>query len=163
MQSVFEKALEHVLQFEGGYVNDPHDPGGETIYGISRRHHPEAWKDGKPTKKLAAEIYRRMYWERLRCSELPAAVAVLVFDGAINQGRSDSVRFLQLASGARVDGVIGPMTIRAANLCDPGKLARGYAVERAYDYALLDHLDDRYGRGWMRRLFDCYDLARSLL
>ncbi|BES72180.1 glycoside hydrolase family 108 protein [Marinobacter nanhaiticus D15-8W] len=163
MQSVFEQALEHVLRFEGGYVNDPHDPGGETVYGISRRYHPNAWKHGKPTKADAAEIYLKQYWQRCRCSELPAAVAVQVFDGAVNQGCTDSVRFLQLASGAKPDGIMGPMTIKATNMCDPAKLAQGYAVERAYDYALLDHLDDRYGRGWMRRLIACYDLARSYL
>ena len=163
MQGVFEQALEHVLRFEGGYVNDPHDPGGETIYGISRRHHPDAWANGKPTKDDAKGIYFRDYWKRCRCSDLPAAVAVQVFDSAINQGAKDAVRFLQLASGATPDGIIGPMTIKAANLCDPGRLVQAFAVERAYDYALLDHLDDRYGRGWMRRLFACYDLARSLI
>lgn len=163
MQSVFQKALEHALAFEGGYVNDPRDPGGETIYGISRRHHPEAWADGRPTKEQAAEIYLKNYWQRCRCSDLPAPVAVMVFDAAINQGAKDAIRFLQVACGARPDSIIGPRTIAEANGCDPGKLARDFAVERAYDYALLDHLDDRFGRGWMRRTFACYDLSRSLL
>jgi len=162
MPSAFEAAMDHVLRFEGGYVNDPQDPGGETIYGISRRHHPEAWADGKPTKADAKALYRRVYWEGCRCDELHPAIAVMVFDTAINQGRKDAVRFLQTAAGARVDSIIGPQTIKAASMCEPARLLQAFAVERAYDYALLDHLDDRYGRGWMRRLFACYEVAQSL-
>ncbi len=76
--NLFDYALNLVLKHEGGYVTDPADPGGETIYGISRRHHPEAWATGRPSKAQASLIYRRDYWDRLRCDELPAPVAVLL-------------------------------------------------------------------------------------
>ncbi len=163
MQGVFDRAMDHVLAFEGGYVNDPQDPGGETIYGISRRHHPEAWQDGRPTQDQAKAIYLRDYWQGCRCSDLPAAVAVLVFDGAINQGQSRAVKCLQEALGVTVDGLIGPKTIAAANNCDAGKLARCVVVERAYHYGQLNKIFGRFGRGWMRRLIACYDLAISLI
>jgi len=173
MQGVFEQALEHVLRFEGGEVNDPRDPGGHTNQGVTqrtldrvRRKYPDA---GLPESVSDLEhrhtrfIYKVEYWDLCRCSDLPASVAVQVFDAAVNQGPVDAGRFLQKAAGAYVDGKIGPKTVAAANNCDPAKLAREFASHRGHDYSLLDHLDDIFGLGWMRRLFACYDLARSLI
>lgn len=170
---VFDTALEHVLRYEGGEVNDPNDPGGHTNYGITQEALDRArWKypdNGLPKSVSDLDaytvrfIYRADYWDTCRCSDLPAAVAVLVFDCAVNQGTRDAALFLQRVAGATEDGKIGPRTVAAANQCDTGKLCREYAARRGYDYALLDHLDDRYGLGWMRRLFACYDLACRLL
>ena len=173
MQGVYQMGLAHVLSWEGGEVNDSRDPGGHTNMGVTQKALDDArWKypDAglpKSVSDLDHEhvqfIYRKEYWDKCRCSELPAAVAVQVFDAAVNQGPKDAITFLQKAAGAYVDGKIGPKTIAAANNCDPGKLAREFAAHRGHDYALLDHLDDIYGLGWMRRLFACYDLARSLI
>ena len=173
MLAVLEQGLAHVLRWEGGEVNDPKDPGGHTNFGITqntldrnRWKYPDA---GLPKSVSDLEphhvrfIYVADYWDVCRCNDLPAAVAVLVFDCAVNQGTRDAGFFLQRAAGAREDGVIGPKTVAAANNCDPAKLAREVAAQRANDYALLDHLDDRFALGWMRRLFACYDLSRSLL
>lgn len=173
MLGVFDQGLAHVLNFEGGEVNDPRDPGGHTNRGVTQRtldrcreEYPES---GLPesVSDLSHDhvrfIYKVGYWNKCRCGDLPAPVAVLVFDAAVNQGPNDAGVFLQLAAGSLVDGLIGPKTIAAANNCDPAKLAREYAALRGHDYAMLDHLDDIYGLGWMRRLFACYDLARSLI
>lgn len=173
MQSAYQMGLTHVLSWEGGEVNDPRDPGGHTNFGITQKaldrarwKYPEAGLP-KSVSDLEQEhvqfIYRKQYWDVCRCSELPAAVAVQVFDAAVNQGPEDAALFLQKAAGAKADGKIGPLTIAAANNCDPHKLAREFAAYRAHDYSLLDHLDDIYGLGWMRRLFACYDLALRLV
>lgn len=173
MQGVYHAALAHVLAYEGGEVNDPRDPGGHTNMGITqrtlnrvRRAHPGA---GLPlsvsdlTQANVEFLYRVEYWDRCRCADLPGAIAILMFDCAVNQGVNDAIRFLQRAAGATVDGIIGPRTIADANMCDAGKLLREFAALRGYDYALLDNLDDRFGLGWMRRLFACYDLAITFL
>lgn len=173
MQGAYQMGLTHVLNWEGGEVNDPRDPGGHTNFGITQKTLDRArwkWPDAglpKSVSDLEPEhvqfIYRKDYWDVCRCSELPAAVAVQVFDAAVNQGPEDAIRFLQKAAGAKADGKIGPLTISAANNCDAHKLAREFAAYRGHDYALLDHLDDIYGLGWMRRLMACYELALRLV
>ncbi len=125
MQGVFDQSLSHVLDFEGGEVNDPRDPGGLTNRGVTQRtldrcgkKYPEA---GLPESVSDLEhehvrfIYKVEYWNKCRCGDLPAPVAVLVFDAAVNQGPNDAGVFLQLAGGSLVDGLIGPKTIAAAN------------------------------------------------
>ena len=66
MKTSFDEIIEVVLHHEGGYVNDPKDPGGETNYGISKRAYPDV--DIKNlTEDGAKDIYRRDYWEKYRC------------------------------------------------------------------------------------------------
>lgn len=147
---IFEFALDLVLDHEGGYVNDPEDPGGETIYGISRRAHPEAWESGRPTKAKAAEIYRSEYWDACRCDDLPSYIAIMVFDTAVNTGCAAAVRMLQSSCGAVVDGIIGPKTIAAANNADPDSMLPEFVANRVLRYASLKTWS-RFGRGWTRR------------
>lgn len=85
MNDAFERSLAFVLKWEGGYTNDPDDPGGETNFGISRRAYPRE-NIGKMTRERAAEIYRRDYWEPAGCPALPFPLALCVFDTAVNCG-----------------------------------------------------------------------------
>lgn len=147
---LFDFALDLVLEHEGGYVNDPQDPGGETIYGISRRAHPEAWRNGVPSKDQAAEIYRNDYWLAADCPELQPAVAVFLFDTAVNVGVRQSIRLLQRALRVTDDGILGPITRGAANKADPAQLVPRLAAERLAHYAALSTWQ-RFGRGWSKR------------
>jgi len=97
---------------EGGYSDDPKDTGGRTIYGIAEAHHPEAWRDGPPSKADAVAIYRQQYWDACRCDDLPTGMDLAVYDASVNHGVSRAVRWLQQACGAHVDGVFGPETER---------------------------------------------------
>ena len=81
----FERALEFVLRWEGGYSNDPRDPGGETNFGISKRAYPRE-NIHDMTRKRAAELYKRDYWEPAGCEALPYPAALAVFDTAVNCG-----------------------------------------------------------------------------
>lgn len=86
----FMKAMEFVLTWEvgpkgskrwdnGGYVNNPADPGGETKYGISKRAHPE--EDIKNlTLARALELYKEFYWDANACDEIPMPKAIAVMD-----------------------------------------------------------------------------------
>lgn len=169
--STFDTALAFVLKSEGGYVDDAHDPGGETNMGITDK------RDGKtdglidvngdgtgdvPVKELtreeAAQIYRREYWDRIAGDKLPADVALIAFDTAVNMGTHRAIEFLQNASGVAADGSIGPVTIAAASKV--GVLDK-YADLRAAKYKALPTFP-RYGKGWLNRLDACVALARKL-
>ena len=78
----------------GGYTNDPVDPGGETKYGISKRAHPKL--DIKNLKLADAyEIYKRDYWNKCGADRLPFPLCLAVFDTAINLGQDDSDKWLK--------------------------------------------------------------------
>lgn len=158
---LFDFALNLVLKHEGGYVNDPKDPGGETIYGIARRHHPDAWAAGRPTKAQAAEIYRRDYWDRLRCDELPAPLAVFLFDTGVNCGNRRAVQMLQRAISVKDDGVLGPVTIGRCRTMDAHVIVLQMADQRMAHYHSLSTFS-RFGRGWTNRVDDVLEECRNL-
>ena len=145
----FENALKFVLSYEGGYVNDPNDPGGETNLGISKRAYPN--EDIKAlTKEKAAEIYRRDYWDSCKCNELPESMAIAVFDCAVNQGVKTASRLLQIAVGATVDGVIGPKTVLAAFKGGQKALIL-FLLQRAKSYMQIKNVAV-WGANWGERL-----------
>lgn len=154
MKSLFDSAFELLIKHEGGYVNDPADPGGETIYGISRRAHPDAWLNGAPTIEQAKAIYFKHYWQPLRCDEFPPALAVVLFDTGVNAGNSRAVQLLQKVIGIKDDGIIGPQTIGAvAKQTSIEGLVNNYCAERILFNSSLSTWP-RFGRGWTRRIID---------
>lgn len=163
MPSRFLQAIEVVLSHEGGYVNDPADPGGETKFGICKRSYP--YLDIRNlTREQAIEIYRRDWWERYgyeRIKELD--VATKVFDLAVNMGASSAHRCLQRAlhaCGQRhvvIDGIIGPQTIAACNqVTPPAALLVGLRAEAAAHYRQLIARNEtlkRFEKGWLNRAY----------
>lgn len=156
----FERALEEVLKDEGGYVNHPKDPGGATNKGVTQRVYDDfRTRNGQPPRSVrsineaeVAAIYRVSYWNLARCPELPPGVAYFVFDGAVNSGVKQSVKWLQRALGVVDDGVIGPTTIAAAHKApDKIRLINTMAAKRL---AFLKALDGwpTFGRGWSSRV-----------
>ena len=111
----FDEIIEVVLHHEGGYVNDPKDPGGETNFGIAKRSHPDV--DIKNlTKDGTKEIYNQHYWDKNKVESLPEQLRHIYFDMCVNQGRSRAVKILQKAAnakgaGLKVDGGLGSKTI----------------------------------------------------
>jgi lysozyme family protein len=148
----FDKAFEHVVGVEGGYVNHPNDPGGETIYGITRRDHPQAWVNGRPTLEQAKVIYRDQYWRPVKADDLPWPVARFVFDAAVNQGVGTATRLLQKTLGVAQDGIIGNNTLAAIRRSNPVELCALYLADRALRYTGTRNFDV-FGRGWLKRLF----------
>ena len=145
-------------RIEGGYVNHPEDPGGETNCGISKRFHP---KEDIPnmTRERATAIYYRDYWLANRCDKLPRCVALALFDFALNAPAHQARKALQRAVGAKPDGKIGPKTLAKIRARSRGDGGRKVALD------LIDRRLQRYigrvrrGRsspkfllGWMRRL-----------
>ena len=100
----FDRCVRAVLSEEGGLSDHPQDPGGLTQYGISRRAYPDL-DIRRLTMDEVIEIYRRDYWNPVHGTDLPASLALLVFDAAVNQGAGTAARLLQKAVGVREDGV----------------------------------------------------------
>lgn len=146
----FKEAVNHILKFEGGYVDNPFDPGGETKYGISKRAHPNV--DIKQlTKQDAKEIYRIHYWERVQCDEMPERFRLIYFDAAVNHGVIYATKTLQSILGVTIDGIVGPQTIGTAKGYNVDKLIMRFAEARKNSY-----FDNRnfwkFGSGWITRL-----------
>jgi uncharacterized protein (TIGR02594 family) len=163
--ALFDRALAHVLAMEGGWAEDPHDPGGPTNFGITLATYvrdkglvPTAGNLNQLKAELKAipqatvrRIYRERYWLAASCPELPAPLALFHFDAAVNHGLAGAARMLQEAVGAAVDGEVGPETLaKAASLPAARSLAR-YADIRRRQYRALAAFW-RFGRGWLARV-----------
>jgi len=150
--SAFEHAFAFITRtdIEGGYVNDPHDPGGETNFGISKRAYPHL-SIATLSSAQVKEIYYRDYWVRAACDSLPERLAIAIFDSAVNQGVGRAKRLLQRAVRVRVDGKIGPITRAAIASADQDALLLDFLSHRLRAYAVTRNAG-RYMRGWSRRV-----------
>lgn len=146
----FDDVIDVVLRFEGGYVWNQHDPGSETKYGISKRSYPDE-DIASLSIERAREIYRRDYWEPLKCDKLPAMVRLSVMDAGVNSGVKRAAQWLQRAVGVTDDGIVGAKTIEAAREMDPAT-----TVSRFNGYRLRFLADSQnwlsFGHGWAGRV-----------
>lgn len=169
MQSTYNDAIKQVFQDEGGYTNDPHDPGGPTNWGITLEDARHYWKPDATAldvrqmpKSVAADIYEKHYAAPIDYDSLPAGVDYTVLDYAINSGISRAVKTLQEVVGVPADGSIGPVTLAATNKSNPDKV-----IDAIYDSRLsfLRRLPtwSRFGKGWNYRCVNGRTLAHFLV
>ena len=114
MQANYDKCLETILHHEGGYVNHPKDPGGETNLGVTKRVYEDfgGTKDMKDlTVEDVAPIYKKGYWDKMKGDELPNGLDLCVFDFGVNAGPGRAAKYLQTMIGTVADGGIGPNTL----------------------------------------------------
>jgi lysozyme family protein len=152
------KIAEEIVKREGGYVNDPDDPGGATNLGVTigtmRGLKKDLNKDGVVniadvkalTPEIATNIYMEHYYKKPGIDKLPAVVQASVFDMYVNAG-NNAVKILQrmlnnMGFECKVDGAIGPNTVEAAFKAyekAPSEFADAYGIARRnYYYALAD-------------------------
>lgn len=165
MNNNFKQSLALVLKEEGGFANHPSDPGGRTLHGITQRVY-DAYRSSKgltPVVITAAlakdltwvkhrdDIYFTQYWRLAGCDRLPSGIDLFVFDFAVNSGVSRSVKYLQRVLGAKQDGVIGAVTLKAAKDADALQVIRKLSDSRL---AFLRGLKTwgTFGKGWQRRV-----------
>lgn len=168
----FDKALAVILKHEGGWVHHPADPGGITNLGVTKR----TWEEwtGAPasplqmrnlTKAQVAPLYRKNYWQKLRCDEMPAGVGLVVFDFGVNAGPKRAARYLQTVVGTASDGQVGPATINAVKqycrLKSAAELIRAYSEARRNYYRQLRTFRT-FGKGWLRRVAETEEAALAL-
>ena len=150
----FDDIIEVVLKHEGGYVNDPVDPGGETNFGIAKRSHPDV-DIANLTKDCAKEIYYQDYWIKNRVPQLPEQLKHIYFDMCVNQGRGRAVKILQKAANAKgadlvVDGGLGPKTIAALDGVELDRV-RAYRIKYYADLVTRKPDLEKFYFGWFRR------------
>ena len=155
----FDEIIEIVLHHEGGYVNDPKDPGGETNFGIAKRSHPDV--DIKNlTKDGAKEIYKEHYWDGNKVESLPEELRHIYFDMCVNQGKGRAVKILQKAANAKgknlkVDGGLGPKTLGAIKEYNPSlPRVRCYRLKHYYDLVNRKPEQEKFLFGWYRRTME---------
>ncbi|MBF8271570.1 MAG: hypothetical protein HW380_675 [Magnetococcales bacterium] len=164
-QQTFAICLDQVLMHEGGYTNDPNDPGGETNFGICKRQYPHL-DIARLTEDQAASIYERDYWRKIRGDELPPPLAMVVFDAAVNQGVPKASKMLQECLGIEADGVIGPGTLKVIEKHKVDALVRDFMARRASHYASIvtkNPASSKFLFGWYRRCFAVHQAAMDLL
>jgi lysozyme family protein len=146
----FEQAVQIVLMHEGGEVNHPSDPGGHTKYGISKRAFPKE-DISSLTLDRAKELYKKHYWDLCECDKLPLFIRLMVFDCAVNQGVTRATTFLQRIGKVKVDGLIGPVTLRSLEGIEPFDLVYLYEDMRLKAYHSNPNWGT-FGKGWGLRL-----------
>jgi len=162
----FETVVHMVLEHEGGYVNHPSDPGGETKYGISKRAYPDV-DIAELTKDEAADLYKRDYWDRIKGDDLPVGVACVVMDYAVNSGISRASKALQSVCGiANGDGIIGPASLNAVwttvkNTSEEDVINAVTTQRQEFIRALKIY--ETFGKGWERRIDETRAKAMELI
>ena len=150
----FDDAFDVLIGHEGGYSNHPSDPGGETMWGVTKRVASQEGYTGSMRslpRETAKAIYRRRYWDAVQADKMPEAARYALFDAAVNSGPRQAVEWLQRALDVGEDGVLGPLTLHAAENAPGLALAVRFTAER------LDFLTNlptwgAFGRGWSRRI-----------
>jgi lysozyme family protein len=160
-ENFFAKIVNDVLKHEGGYVNDPDDPGGETNFGISKRSYPN--EDIRSlTPERAKSIYYRDFWLKSKCNLIPDIdVAAKVFDLSVNLGVSGAIKTLQRALRCfefhlEEDGIPGPKTAAAVAAADPKGLLCAIKSEAAGQYRMMCALNSglkKFLPGWLNRAY----------
>lgn len=150
VSDTYAKFIDRLLDHEGGYVNDPDDPGGETKFGISKRSYPQL-NIAMLTRESAIHIYKRDFWEPINGDAFTPAVAFQLLDSAVNSGIHQSLRFLQRVLGVADDGHFGPVSRRALEGRDVNDLLLLFLAERLEFMTKLKNWDSA-SKGWARRI-----------
>jgi lysozyme family protein len=169
MQNNFEKCFALVLKHEGGYVDNPKDPGGTTNLGCTKA----VWEQyiGRSVTKDDIKaltpndvkpLYKAKYWDKIKGDDLPEGVDYAVFDFAINSGPPRAAKTLQSVLSVTVDGKIGPATLRALEAANPREIATAVCEARL---AFLQSLSTyaTFGKGWSRRVAEVEKTAFNMV
>ena len=169
MISNWQKSFELMLKSEGGYVNNPVDPGGMTNLGVTKatwenwvgRESDEAEMRGLTPEKVEP-LYKKKFFDAVRGDELPVGLDYLMFDFAVNAGAGRAIKTLQTAVGVTPDGGFGPMTMAAVQAVDPNELIERFSQAKEDFYRSLNTFAT-FGKGWLNRVADVKVKASAML
>lgn len=166
----YARCLKAVLVFEGGKVDHPADPGGRTNQGVIQRVY-DGWRkrNKKPKRdvylmeiKERDAIYREQYWNVIRGDEMPVGIDMVVFDGAVNSGPGQSVKWLQRALGLKADGDLGNATMAAIIAHKDHKALIGSILDRRMAFLKALRTWPTFGKGWSSRLRQVKSIALAM-
>lgn len=150
----FDAAFTRLLGHEGGYSNNPADPGGETMWGITKHvaiQHGYTGDMRYLSQETAKEIYRARYWDAVKADQFPDPLRYALFDAAVNSGPKQALIWAQQALDVGADGVVGDETLRAAMACDPQRV-RARMLGIRLDFMTSLPIWTQFGKGWARRI-----------
>ncbi|EKF44083.1 hypothetical protein NA8A_00035 [Nitratireductor indicus C115] len=160
MDRNFARALPLVLKHEGGWADNPKDPGGATMNGVTLatfRRYVKADASKADLRAISddqvATVYYRHYWAAVNAQALPSGIDYAVFDFAVNSGPARAAKYLQSIAGVSVDGRVGPQTIEAVSAMDAAKVINKLCDARMSFLRKLKHWPT-FGNGWTRRVDD---------
>lgn len=156
----FARSMPHILVYEGGKVDHPKDPGGRTNQGVIQRVYDSyRRRTGQPTRDVYQmtnterdAIYKTQYWDAIRGNDLPAGIDFVVFDGAVNSGPKQSVKWLQRALGVQPDGVLGMVTMDALENYTNHDALVAAIIDRREAFLRALKTFPTFGKGWLARL-----------
>ena len=160
MQNNFDRCLALVLKHEGGYVNHPSDPGGQTNLGVTRKVWEE-WVGRESsekemrslTKDQVAPLYKAKYWLACYGPQLPLGIDYMAFDAAVNMGVGRAIKLLQESIGCVPDGMIGPRTMQLIDQKKPYEIIQAFSKRKTEFYQGLKTFPV-FGKGWLNRVED---------
>ena len=156
---IWEKAFELLMANEGGYVDNEHDAGGKTNYGVTQVTF-DTWNRIKNrhmrgvsgiTQEEAKELYKELYWYKYKCDRLPDALSVALFDFCVQSQPPRPTKYLQESLGVVADGIIGNQTIGAAHSKPLKPVIEEYFSKRIAYYQSLPSWQ-YFGKGWAARV-----------
>lgn len=136
MKENFERALEFTLTWEGGFVDNPTDPGGVTKYGISQKAYPDL-DIRNLTIEQAKEIYKRDYWDRAACDNYLTPMDIIMFDTAVNMGVN-----------------------RAGMLLGQSQTWQDFIMNRVARYTYMSK--PQFLKGWINRAYALYKFCKKI-
>jgi len=157
----WDTIVNRTLQEEGGYSNDPDDPGGETMWGITKR---VAMINGfmndmkNMSRDTAIGIYFKEYWTKPRFSDLNPALGFQLFDFGVNHGQGGATKILQNILKVSADGQIGNQTLAAVSGWNLPSLMFAFVAARQ-NYYLNSPMYGHDGKGWLSRCTQCLNWA----
>lgn len=150
----FDILFNRLMEHEGGYINHPSDPGGETMWGVTKRvaqAHGYFGDMRKLPKSTAKAITEKSYYKAVKGDQLDRLIAWQLTDAAYNHGNRQAVKFLQRAVGVTADGLIGPRTLAAVAEMDKNDVVFLFLAERLEFFTNL-RIWQTFGKGWARRI-----------
>jgi len=170
MKENYQSALNHVLQSEGLWSDNPADPGGATMKGITLETY-RSWK-GNPhiskddLKNISDQdvynLYKQNYWDKVKGDDLPSGVDYAVFDASVNMGVDRASKLIQEAAGVPADGVIGNGTLQVIKNANPIDLINKFSDEKDAFYKSLPTFGT-FGKGWLNRVAQVKSTSESMI
>ena len=168
MKENWESCFEMVLKHEGGFVNNPKDPGGMTNLGVTKAAWESYWKRSSSESEMRSltpdtvkPFYKAMYWDKIKGDQLPSGADYAAYDLAVNSGVGRAAKYLQEIAGVTADGVIGPKSLEAIKACDPQELTDALCNKRL-DFLKRLPTFETFGKGWSRRVAEVKEKAMSM-